>query len=198
MLRGGRHVLSQSGDDFLAIANLAADDADAARRALVDDVRRVGGLQPECPPVAVGPCVHDAAQLPHAVAEAQRCLDADFREAGVHGVVDADACSLHRLVHRLDADDALRAFIADQLGPVLEQPAQDRHRMLTTLQAFFDCAGNKSDTAQRLHLRRQTLYQRLDALARLLDHDVTDPERVADLQIAVRLAQVLDRRTAGR
>lgn len=198
ILRGGRHVLSQSGDDFLAVANLAPDSADSARRALVDDMRRVGGLQPECPPVAVGPLVHGAAQLMHTVAEAQRCLDVDFREAGVHGVVDAEACSLHRLVHRLDADDALRAFVTDQLGPILEQSAQDRHRMLTTLQAFFDCAANKSDTAQRLHVRRQTLYQRLDTLARLLGHDVTDPERVADLQIAIRLLQVMDGLGPGR
>lgn len=198
MLRGGRHVLSQSGDEFLAIANLAEDGADSARRSLVEDVRRVGGLQPECPPVAVGPCVSGAAQLAHAVAEAQRCLDVDFRQAAVHGVVDADACSLHRLVHRIDADDALGRFVADQLGPVLALPEQDRHRMLTTLQAFFDCAANKTDTAQRLHLRRQTLYQRLDAVARLLGHDVTDPERVADLQIAVRLVQVLDRRVLAR
>lgn len=195
--RGGRHVLSQSGDDFLAIANLAPHHAESSRQALVEDVRRVSEPAAERPTVVVGPLVPDGAHLVHTVVEARRCLDIDFRHTAVHGVIDADGCSLHRLVHQLDADETLRGFVWEQLGPVLEQPPQHRHRMLSTLETFFDCAANKSETAHRLHLRRQTLYQRLECLSRLLGHEVTDPASLADLQVAVRLLQVLDRRRTG-
>lgn len=195
--RNGRHVLSRSGDDFLAIANLAPNHAESSRQTLVEDVRRVSEPAAERPTVAVGPLVPDGTHLAHTVIEARRCLGIDFRRVAVHGVVDADGCSLHRLVHQLDADETLHGFVWEQLGPLLEQPPHHRHRMLSTLEAFFDCAANKSETAQRLHLRRQTLYQRLENLSRLLGHKVTDPASLADLQVAVRLRQVLDGRHTG-
>lgn len=197
MRRGGRAVLSRVDDDgLLALVTLESTRPEASRRALVDDVRRLA-TGPEHPVIGVGPLVTGGEQLGHTVTEARHCLHSSLRGSAVHGVVDAAACSLQRMVHGLDADEALERFVREQLAPLLRQPPDVRHRLLRTLEVFFDCAANKTEAAQRLHLRRQTLYQRLDKLSVLLGHSVTGSDSLGDLQVAVRLRRVLDTR-AGR
>lgn len=197
MRRGGRNVLSHTDSEFLALAGLAPHRAASFRRALLDDLEQVSNPAHDRPTIGVGPVVADSARLPHTVAEARRCLEPDLRHAAVHGVVDAESCSLQRLVHQLDADEPLRGFVDEHLGNVLRQPPRTRQRLLSTLETFFDCGGNKTEAAQRLHLRRQTLYQRLNALSRHLGFEVADPTSSAELQVAVRLLRALDKRAAA-
>lgn len=197
MRRGGRNVLSHVDDhEFLALVILDRDRPESSRQSLVDDIQQVGDLLLERPTIGVGPPA-GSARLAHSVIEARRCLAPSMRSHAVDGVVDARRCGLPRLVHRLDADDALDAFVAEQLGAVLELPWEVRARLLHTLEVFFDCAANKTETARRLHLRRQTLYQRLDKLSRVLGREVTDPATLADLQVAARIHQVLESRQPG-
>lgn len=191
--RGGRKALSNIDEhEFLALVALEPNHPEHSRQCLVDDVRQVGDLTSESSTVGIGPLVTGSEQLPHAVTEARRCLRLDPGGTAATGVVDAAACSLHRLVHQLDADDALHRFVREQLGPLLQEPHETRDRLLRTLRIFFDCAANKTRAAQRLHVRRQTLYQRLDKLSECLGRDVTDPDRLADLQVAVRFRSVLN------
>jgi DNA-binding NtrC family response regulator len=37
------------------------------------------------------------------------------------------------------------------------------------------CGGSKAEAAKRLHVRRQSLYYRLDQISKLLDVDLDDP-----------------------
>lgn len=192
---GGRHALGHVTDQgFLALVTLAPHHPEQSRRDLVDDVHQVVELGTERPTVGIGPLVSSYEDLGHTVAEARRCVDPDLADAAVNGVVDARQCSLHRLVHQLDSDATLEQFVGEQLGTLLRQPADVRYRLLHTLEVFFDCAANKTEAAQRLHLGRQSLYQRLDKLSRHLGREVTDPASLADLQVAVRLWRILEQR----
>ncbi|RCW46250.1 CdaR family transcriptional regulator [Halopolyspora algeriensis] len=194
MRRHGRQVLSHLAEgELLAIVALPSHIPEQARQTLVDDLRQAHDTDTRFHTLAVGPLARSTEHLPHTTAEARRCLEADLPTTAVRGVVDAADCSLRRLAHRLDADTALHDFVAEQLGGILQQPAQVRDRLLGTLETFFDCAASKTETAQRLHLRRQTLYQRLGKLSRCLGYDITGPDSPAALHVAVRLRQVLDR-----
>ncbi len=197
MRRGGRHVVSRiDHHEYLALVTLEAAGPHRSRTALVDDLRQSGDHVAARSTIAVGPLVPGGRLGAHALAEARRCLDPSLRRCAVGGVVDAESCSLHRLVHRLDADESLAQFVGEQLGSLLRQPPETRRRLLHTLEVFFDCATNKTETAQRLHVRRQTLYQRLDKLSQCLGREVTAPGSLADLQVAVRLHQVLEGATS--
>lgn len=197
MRRNGRQVLShEDEEEILAVVALAHPGAEDYRRALVEDLRQANARGIERQMLGVGPLVQDGDQLPHAVREARRCLDPGISRAAERGVVDSGACSLDRLVHQLDADEVLHEFVDEHLGGVLRHPPETRERLLRTLEVFFDCAANKTEAARRLHLRRQTFYQRLAKLAQCLGRDVTDPESLADLQVAVRLRHALDARRA--
>lgn len=191
--RSGRKALSHVDDhEFLALVTLDSYQPERSRLSLVEDVRHVAERSTEGSTVGVGPLVTGSDELPHTVAEARRCLRLPTANTSAIGVVDAAACSLDRLVHQLDADETLHRFVHEHLGGLLHEPHGARERLLRTLQTFFECAANKTRTAERLHVRRQTLYQRLAKLSECLGRDVTDPERIADLQIAVRLRSVLN------
>ncbi|MHA6799475.1 PucR family transcriptional regulator [Bounagaea algeriensis] len=195
--RNGRKTLGHIDDhEFLGLVALEPQHPERCRQSLVDDLHQVGDLTAERSTIGVGPLVTGSGELPHAVTEARRCLRLGPAETDAGGVVDAATWSLHRLVHQLNADDALHRFVREQLGGLLHEPHGTRQRLLHTLQVFFDCAANKTRAAQRLHVRRQTLYQRLDKLSECLGRDVTDPEKLADLQVAVRLRTVLNGRAA--
>lgn len=195
MRRNGRQVIGHAeGDEVLAVVALLSLQPERSRQALIDDMRQVVNLGSERQVLGVGPLVRSSERLPHTTAEARRCLDPGLRQFAGHGVIDANTCSLDRLVHQLNADDVLHEFVHEQLGGILQQPPETHHRLLDTLEVFFDCAANKTETARRLHLRRQTLYQRLNKLSWYLGREVTDPASLADLQVAVRLRHVLGRR----
>lgn len=57
---------------------------------------------------------------------------------------------------------------------------------LHALQVFLACGGRKADTAQRLHLARQSLYKRLARIEALLDADLDDEDTRLGLHLAIR------------
>ena len=190
--RNGRQAVGQAGDhEYLALVALEPRHPERSRRGLIQDVRQLGGQGPETSVIGVGPLVTGSGGIRHAVVEARRCLQLDVARREPTGVIDAASWSLHRLVHQLDSDAVLHRFIREQLGAVLDEPGEVRDRLLRTLEVFFDCAANKTRAAERLHVRRQTLYQRLEKLSACLGADVTDPEKLGDLHVAVRLHNVL-------
>ncbi|MDR7300271.1 PucR family transcriptional regulator [Haloactinomyces albus] len=194
MRRRGRQVLSHLDEgELLAIVALPSENPDHARRALIDDIRQTYDPGSRFPVIAVGPLARSAERLPHTVTEARRCLEPNLLDAAAHGVIDAGSCSIRRLTHRLGANTILQDFIEEQLGGILEQPPQSRDRLLHTLEVFFDCAANKTEAAHRLHLRRQTLYQRIAKLSHCIGRDITESESLAGLQVAVRLWRGLGR-----
>lgn len=190
-MRGrGRELLSHiDNDEVIGLVALPADEPSHARRLLINDLRGAeSGLS-----LGVGPLARTAQDLPRSVTEARRCLDLGSLSAPTSGIIDAEACSVERLVHRLDANEELRRFIEEQLGGLLDQPPDVRDRLVHTVEMFFDCGANKTETAHRLHLQRQTLYQRLNRISQYLGHDISDPAVLPALHVAVNLRRALDR-----
>jgi DNA-binding PucR family transcriptional regulator len=72
--------------------------------------------------------------------------------------------------------------------------------LLKTLEVYLDSGGNATRAARQLFLHRNTLRQRLDRIAALLNVDLTTSERWLPLQLAVkaaRLARLTPGATAG-
>lgn len=188
----GRKAVGHVDDrEFTALVALEPHHPERSRRDLIDDLRQLEDWKGEHPVIGVGPLAAGSGELRHTTVEARRCLRLNLAGTGPSRVVDASAWSLHRLVHQLDADEVLLRFVREQLGGLLDEPRDTRDRLLRTLETYFDCAANKTQTAEILHVRRQTLYQRLEKLSACLGNDVTDPAKLGDLHVAVRLHNVL-------
>ncbi|MDI2030238.1 PucR family transcriptional regulator ligand-binding domain-containing protein [Saccharopolyspora sp. TS4A08] len=186
--RGRLAVSRVRAHEHLSVVAVPGDSPERARDLLIEDVgAHTSSLEGS---VVIGPLVRNPHRIRHSVAEARRCLL--LRPRPRTHVIDATEFAVRRLVHRLDAQDVLHDFVAEQLGGLLEQRGDTARRLLETLVAYLDCDANRTATANRLHLQRQTLYHRLDQISRALGREITDERTAAGLQVAVRLWQAME------
>ena len=81
----------------------------------------------------------------------------------------------------------LRAFLTRTLGPVQAYDASRGTDLLPTLEAFLAETGQLANTARRLGIHINTLYQRLARLDEVLGADWRESDRRLELHVAVRL-----------
>jgi purine catabolism regulator len=105
---------------------------------------------------------------------------------------DARVRSLADLLYSMRSAPELLAFARDQLGPLFDDRDQRSQELLRTLEAYLGCSGRKADTARALHMTRQSLYMRLKRLEQLLGVDLTDPDVLLSLHLAVRALRLTE------
>ena len=93
---------------------------------------------------------------------------------------------LESLLEALVETGRSATFVQRQLGPLLALPARPRSTLLSTLEALLASQFNMAEAARRLHVRRQSLYYRLEQLKGMLG-DLDEPERRAGLLISLEL-----------
>ncbi|MGM7719498.1 PucR family transcriptional regulator [Metabacillus sp. Hm71] len=92
---------------------------------------------------------------------------------------------IFRLVLAANEQGILCEFISDYLGPVLLHDQQNNGELLKTLKVYLQCKGAKKETAEQLHIVRQTLYHRLDKLYELIGRDFMDPYKRQAIEVAI-------------
>lgn len=96
-----------------------------------------------------------------------------------------DELHVYRMIMLLENSSSIEGFIADYLGPIISNNKPEKN-LLKTLIALRDCQYNKKDTAERLFIARQSLYQRIKTLEALLGEDfITSPEKRICTEIAL-------------
>ncbi|MEZ0050139.1 purine catabolism regulator [Mycobacterium sp. MAA66] len=133
----------------------------------------------------VGRVVEDIAELPRAMAETLDVLRLPRADEDAGSVVSVRELALDRLLAMHGDHDALRQFIDDQLGALERADEARGGQLVRTVEALVACAGHKAEAAQRLHIRRQSLYYRLGQINRLLDADLDDPKQLTTLAVAL-------------
>lgn len=99
---------------------------------------------------------------------------------------DVRGLEVDLLLWRLREHGDLAAFVHRMLGPLLTHDRTAKPPLLPTLQAYLTHAGRKAETARELHVNRQTLYDRLARIGRLLGSDLDEPRTVLALSLALR------------
>ncbi len=193
IVHGQGLVAEHRGDVVLLVAQkspLAEGGPSAAATGLA---RRLSGRGSVTVGVA-GPMV-PLDGLAAAWAEARRTSQA-LRTMGTvgRGAAAADLGFAGLVVgERPDVAGYLRA----QLGPVLDYDTQRGTDLAATLDAYFASGGSPRRAASVLHVHVNTVTQRLDRVRALLGHDWHDPARSLELQLALRLRQVLGDTASG-
>ena len=173
-------LLAGQTDD--ASPNLAHEVRSIARDALPRRARLCA---------AVGRAVRDPSDLPRAMYEARATLALGQDLHVKQPIVSVQALALERMLTAHGNLDATRQFVDDQIG-VLERADSAKSGQLShTLEVLAACGGNKAEAAKRLHMRRQSLYYRLDQISKLLDVDLDDPKQMVTLAVAVTARRML-------
>jgi purine catabolism regulator len=180
--RAGVRVLAAELDG-MACALLALPGGSAAAAA-----ERVRGAldRAEAPRVALGPVV-DRASAGRSLRTARQTLGLEALAPHGQRVLVCDELVAERLLSAVPDRDLLTDIVDEQLSSLLG--ARNAETLLATLEHYLASGCSKAATARALHLRRQSVHQRLVRLTSCLGHDLSDPRR----QTALRLALVAHR-----
>ena len=98
--------------------------------------------------------------------------------------------ALERLLATHGDTDAVRRFVDDQIGILISADEARSSQLLVTLETFVACAGSKAEAAKRLHIRRQSLYYRLDQISTMTSFDLEDPHQLMTMAVAMAARRV--------
>ncbi|MER7481587.1 PucR family transcriptional regulator ligand-binding domain-containing protein [Streptomyces sp. NPDC126510] len=144
--------------------------------------------------VGVGSQVADLADTARSFREAARVMEATPpgqalpADRSFHELPDID---LRRLLYALREDTRIQDYTERRLGRLIDHDTRHGSDLLTTLGHYLDAAGNKTTAARRGGLSRETMYQRLRAIERLLDTDLESGDRRTELHVALTALRVL-------
>lgn len=98
---------------------------------------------------------------------------------------------LYQLLTALGSNPEGMHFFRKTLGRLITHDDNKNAELVETLEAFFACHGNLSQTANRLHIHRNTLTYRLDRISAITQLDLDDPDARFSLQLALKLRPVM-------
>ncbi len=141
----------------------------------------------------VGRLAKDVQQIPQSYREAQQALEIGRRLFGEGDIHYFTRLGIYRLLFYLYGHEELSDFYQETLGFLLESDRHSNSALIETLESFFHCNGNLSETARTMHLHRNSLLYRLGRIEELLGRSLEDPELRLSLQIALKIRHMLNR-----
>ncbi|MFF9897062.1 helix-turn-helix domain-containing protein [Streptomyces longispororuber] len=163
---------------------LPGDDPEAPARRAVDELARTSGH-----PVTAGTArAADLGRVAAAFREADNCLRA-LIALGRTGEV-ADTRGLGFVGALFGGEPVAASFIESAIGPVLAYDRTHHSDLVRTLDTYCRTGRHARNTARELHLHVNTVTQRLGRVSQLLGASWRDPERLLEIQVALRLLKV--------
>ncbi|MGW8064286.1 PucR family transcriptional regulator [Streptomyces ziwulingensis] len=144
--------------------------------------------------VSVGSPAADLAGVPRSFREAARVAEATGPGQALppdRSFHERSDIGLRRLLYALRDDPRVQAYAERQLGRLLDHDARHGTDLLATLRGYLDAAGNKTLAARAGGLSRETVYQRLRAIERLLGRDLESGEQRTELHVALQALDAL-------
>ncbi len=150
------------------------------------------GNGPNFPPYScgIGRMAKNLQSIPQSFREAQQALEIGRQLFGEDKLHSFARLGVYRLLFYLDGQSELTDFYQETLGPLLHHDARNDGTLIETLEGFFRCNGNLSETARTMHLHRNSLLYRLGRIEELLGRSLEDPELRLSLQIALKIHHV--------
>jgi purine catabolism regulator len=99
---------------------------------------------------------------------------------------------VYQLILSLSDKEKLQDFCQTILGKLTEYDLRQNADLIKTLEAFFNCHGNLSQTAEVLIVHRNTLLYRMNRINEIAEIDLNRPETRLALHLALTIQRLLD------
>jgi purine catabolism regulator len=160
-----------------ALVALPGGNSDEAMARVHSALRATPG-----PRTAVGPVVPITSAGRSLRSAHQALLLGDSERTGQRPLV-AEELVVERLLAAVGDRRHVVDLVDEQLGGLLR--ATKAESLVRTLEAYLDSGCSKAATARALHLRRQSVHQRLTRISALLGRDIDDPRWQTSLRLAL-------------
>ncbi|TMD62851.1 MAG: hypothetical protein E6I91_14655 [Chloroflexi bacterium] len=141
--------------------------------------------------IGLGRVAKNVQTIPQSFRQAQQALEIGRRLFGENKIHSFAHLGVYRLLFLLDGQSELNDFYQEILGPLLYADTRNDGTLLDTLEGYFHCNGNLSETARIMHLHRNSLLYRLGRIEEILGQSLDDPELRLSLQIAMKIRHLL-------
>lgn len=135
--------------------------------------------------MGVGSSVETVRDVRRSFSDAEQVADVAIRQPDGRPFYRLPDLRLRGLLQLLRDDVRLQTFVERELAPLLAHDAQHGTALIRVLGVYLECGRNKALTAERAHLSRPALYERLRKIGRVLDTDLNDAQSCASLQVAL-------------
>lgn len=98
---------------------------------------------------------------------------------------------VYQLILSLTDRDKLASFKEQTLGKLEEYDLRQHADLIKTLEAFFACHGNLSQTAEMLIVHRNTLLYRMNRINQIANIDLNRPETRLALHLALTIRRLM-------
>ena len=177
-------------DDGLLVY-LPLREAGPRPREMAEKLR--GRLVPDLPSVvlALGKEAASVATWSRSLREAEQAMILGRQLLDNGRVLDFGDLGVYRLLFLLRESPELWEFYRATLATLAEYDQKQRAELIKTLEAFFTSLGNLAQTAEMLHVHRNTLLYRLKRIGEISGLDLEDAEERLALWLALKAHRVL-------
>jgi purine catabolism regulator len=140
--------------------------------------------------IGLGQAAHDISAWRSSYRDAVQALDLAMRLQTDTPLYIGDL-GVYQLILSLSDREKMLAFCERTLGPLLDYDMRQHADLIKTLEAFFACHGNLSQTADMLIVHRNTLLYRMNRINEIAQIDLNRPEIRLALHLALTVRRLL-------
>ncbi|OSN01614.1 MULTISPECIES: PucR family transcriptional regulator [Lonsdalea] len=129
--------------------------------------------------------VISAAHYRQGLIEARRALDVTESMLPDKGQCDYSELGVLKLLTAVKEPELVTQFMKETLGMLFEPHRKHPHQLVETLDAVLQENGNLIKAAERLHIHRNTLHQRLQRIEQQSGNTLNDPQFRLNASVAL-------------
>ena len=188
---GALTVVRSASAVFLIPLDVAPDLASVEKLAGQVLAAAAPVMKPGTGSVGVGNLANSVAELARSHVEARQALRLTRRAGGHARVASYRSLGAFRLLLEVQSPDALRRFVEELLGPLLEYAQSRDTPLLDTLEALSTARWVRRAAARQLGIHINSMSYRVERIQALTGLSLDDPETRVAISIALRARAML-------
>jgi hypothetical protein len=176
-------------DDDAVLAFLPATDAGVAfslARTILEQAHQAGLTAA----AATGPVCHDVVDFPRSADKAKWAARVRLVTGNTDLVSSFDDLGVAALLFQVENHTDLEEFVERWIGPLVTYDAEHGTQLTETLRVLLETRTLRA-TAETLFVHKSTLKYRIKRINELLEADYQDSETFFNLQVALRIHQMV-------